>query len=83
MEENNVQPQLVTYLPHVSRLEINVFVAPLAVGELCSSKQFTYKAVNTPEILLLGASATAGIIFDYLCISCTAKNHFIGDEKVD
>jgi len=44
----------------------------LVVGELCSSKQFINKAANTLEIILLGASATVGIIFNYLNISHTA-----------
>ena len=58
--------------PMLSRWTINISVPPLVVGELCSSKQFINKAANTLEIILLGASATVGIIFNYLNISHTA-----------
>lgn len=84
IEENNVQSQLVADLPHVSRWGVNISVAPLAVGELCSSKQLIHKASNTLEISFLGTSATTGIFSNYLSISHTAggkETPFIGDEQ--
>lgn len=48
---------------------LNITVAPLAVSELCSSKQFIHKVSNTLEISLLGASATTRIFSNCLSIS--------------